>query len=232
MLYLIRHVTKKLFSPKYLLATNTVTSGVLMALGDAIQQERERRAGLLKAASTHAGVVPYQNGVVHMGTRPEWDWARTGKAASTHAGVVPYQNGVVHMGTRPEWDWARTGRMLTIGLLLGPLNHYWYLLLDRVLPGATGRIVAKKVLLDEIIASPIFTTSFFMGVGLLEGNTVGDSFAILRKKFLTVYMMDLMVWPPVQAINFFFVPPQLRVLYVNFFILIWDVFLSFMANKH
>ena len=53
--------------------------------------------------------------------------------------------------------------MLTIGLVLGPLNHYWYHMLDKFLVGATGRIVAKKVLLDELIASPIFTTSFFVG---------------------------------------------------------------------
>ena len=53
--------------------------------------------------------------------------------------------------------------MFTIGLALGPLNHYWYLFLDKILPGATGRIVFKKVILDELIASPVFTTSFFMG---------------------------------------------------------------------
>ena len=48
-----------------------------MAFGDAIQQERERRAGILKAASTHSGVVPYQNGVAHISNK-EWDWNRTG----------------------------------------------------------------------------------------------------------------------------------------------------------
>ena len=50
-----------------------------MALGDAIQQERERRAGMVKAASTHGQITPVcQNGMVHM-ARQEWDWERTGK---------------------------------------------------------------------------------------------------------------------------------------------------------
>ena len=83
MFYFVRHVTKKLFSPKYLIYTNTLTAGTLLALGDAIQQMRERRAaGLLKAkvkaASNDERIVPvHQNGMIHV-TTTEWDWGRTG----------------------------------------------------------------------------------------------------------------------------------------------------------
>ena len=59
-----------------------MTAGTLLALGDAIQQMRERRAGLLKAkvkaASYNEGIVPvYQSGMLQVTPR-EWDWARTG----------------------------------------------------------------------------------------------------------------------------------------------------------
>ena len=74
MLYLVRHVTRKLFSPKYLLLTNTITSGALMALGDGIQQERERRKAVLKAASA----LPHGGGVTQVVALKEWDWKRTG----------------------------------------------------------------------------------------------------------------------------------------------------------
>ena len=46
--------------------------------------------------------------------------------------------------------------MFSIGILLGPFNHGWYTLLDKVLPGQTGKIVVKKILADQIIASPFY----------------------------------------------------------------------------
>ncbi|XP_022097145.1 mpv17-like protein 2 isoform X2 [Acanthaster planci] len=198
----IRTLTKRMFSPKYLLLTNTVSSGVLLSLGDVLQQVNERRIAkkklLLKVSAS---------------------------GSMDHIGQVDGQE------TLPTFNWIRTGRMLTIGIFLGPLNHYWYLALDKFLPGVKGRTVAKKILLDELIASPVMTSTFFVGMGLLEGKTLADSIDVLKKKFLTVYMVDIAVWPPVQAINFFLVPPQLRVIYVNVFILLWDVFLSFMNHN-
>ncbi|XP_033636457.1 mpv17-like protein 2 isoform X2 [Asterias rubens] len=205
MIGIIRHFTRRMFSPKYLLVTNTVSSGLLLSLGDVLQQCNERRIArknvLLKVnAASATGTVD------HIGSD--------------------------NVGTPvPAFNWTRTGRMLTIGILLGPLNHYWYLGLDRFLPGIKGRTIAKKILLDEIIASPVMTSIFFVGMGLLEGKTWAESVNVLKKKFLTVYMVDICVWPPVQAVNFFFVPPNLRVIYVNVFILLWDVFLSFINHN-
>jgi hypothetical protein len=42
---------------------------------------------------------------------------------------------------------------------------------------------------------------------------------------------DCVVWPPLQLINFTFVPLQYRVLYVNVANLFWNTFLSLQANK-
>ena len=59
------------------------------------------------------------------------------------------------------------GHLFTIGLMLGPLLHGWYVLLDRILPAATGVSVAKKVLMDQSIAAPICIVSFFLGENTL-----------------------------------------------------------------
>lgn len=68
-----------------------------------------------------------------------------------------------HIEGRDRLDWARVGHMATLGLCMGPLNHFWYLHLDRLLPGATGKIVLKKVLADQIVMAPICCSVFYVG---------------------------------------------------------------------
>jgi hypothetical protein len=51
-----------------------------------------------------------------------------------------------------------------------------------------------------------------------------------KEVYLTTYIADWVVWPPLQLVNFTFVPLRYQVLYVNVCNLMWNTFLSFMAN--
>lgn len=64
---------------------------------------------------------------------------------------------------RKTTDWWRSSRMTGVGAPIGAMCHYWYILLDRVLPGITGRAVARKVLADQCIFGPICLSTFFIG---------------------------------------------------------------------
>ena len=128
-------------------------------------------------------------------------------------------------------DWSRTGRMLVAGVVLGPINHGWYKFLDHILPLATPSIVARKILLDQVIGSPVMTYVFFTSGGLLEGKSHQDTWDELKQKFLTVYKADWAFWPPVQFVNFYFIQPKFRVLYVSVAALVWSTFLSFAKHK-
>ena len=75
-----------------------------------------------------------------------------------------------HFEGRDSFDWARAGRMATLGLCMGPLNHFWYLNLDRFLPGATGKIVLKKVFADQLVMAPICCSVFYIGRLKCQGN--------------------------------------------------------------
>ena len=52
-----------------------------------------------------------------------------------------------------------------------------------------------------------------------------------RRLFLYTYVADTLFWPPLQAINFSFVPLRYQVLYLNSASLVWNTFLSSMANS-
>ena len=92
----------------------------------------------------------------------------------------------------------------------GPPHHYWYLHLDRLLPGKSGPAVAKKILADQLLAAPFFAVTFVVFAALLEGSSLGEAWAEFCSKFPTIYLFDWFIWPPSQALNFLFVPAQFR----------------------
>lgn len=51
-------------------------------------------------------------------------------------------------------------------MTVGVFCHFWYKFLDSRLPGRTFGVVAKKVLVDQLIASPIVITMFFATLGV------------------------------------------------------------------
>lgn len=117
-------------------------------------------------------------------------------------------------------DWTNVGRYAIIGWAgIGPALFYWYRILDRMVPAATGIAVAKKVFTDQLISSPSCIAMFFIGMGALEGKE--DVFAELKAKFWSTYKMSCCFWLPAQAINFALLPPYTRVAFVGVASFIW-----------
>ena len=136
------------------------------------------------------------------------------------------------------------------GAVMGLEGHVWYAFLDRIIAEATWRNVFKKVLLDQALAAPLYTStyiigtrhtglrpceattrSFHSGSSLLEGRTsFGELKHDFRSNFLPMYLADCAVFIPIQIINFKYVPAYYRVSFMFLIACIFNTFIS--AYKH
>lgn len=125
-----------------------------------------------------------------------------------------------------KYSGKRTAHMALSGATVGVICHYWYQFLDRWLPGRTIRIVVQKVLLDQVICSPIVISVFFLTLGVLENATTEQVMQEIKDKAGRLYAAEWVVWPPAQIINFYWLPRKYRVLYDNTISLGYDVYTS------
>jgi hypothetical protein len=129
-------------------------------------------------------------------------------------------------------------------VIIGPANVFWYRWLDSALftrqlqffslHHTKARRVLGQLLADTVIGSPLFTFIFYCDMTFLEGvtgkrpltNFTGQVEQRLRDRFLPTLLSDWSFWPPVQAVNFWFLPPQFRILWINWTNFVWNIWLS------
>ncbi|XP_011871016.1 PREDICTED: mpv17-like protein 2 [Vollenhovia emeryi] len=194
-------ILRQLFFGKYLLVTNTVSCGLMMAAGDVIQQRREHW-------KKHCSDKYFPSSVMAASPEDEKATAISSTSAYGH-------------------DYMRTRNMMVVGLVQGPFHHWFYTLLDKVLPGRNAKSVLKKTFLDQSVASPTCLAIFFVGLGIMESHKIEEICKELKLKFCETWKVDCCFWPPTQCVNFLFVPLHYRVLYTNAMTMVYDIFLSY-----
>lgn len=125
-----------------------------------------------------------------------------------------------------EYSSIRTRHMATSGVAVGIICHYWYQLLDKYLPGRSMRVVAKKIVLDQLICSPLYISAFFVTLGILEKKEAHEVWEEIKEKAWKLYAAEWTVWPVAQFVNFYWIPTHYRIFYDNVISLGYDVFTS------
>ncbi|KAJ8498664.1 hypothetical protein OPV22_009216 [Ensete ventricosum] len=113
----------------------------------------------------------------------------------------------------------------------GPFGHFFHKLMEKIFEGKKGKgTVAKKVLLEQLTASPWNNILFMAYYGLV---VEGRSFSLVRRKirndYPSVQLTAWKFWPVVGWINYQYMPLQLRVLFQSFVASCWAVFLNLKA---
>ncbi|XP_069461598.1 protein Mpv17 [Ambystoma mexicanum] len=160
-------------------------------------------------------------------------WKMQILTAGTLMGVgdVISQQAVEHKGLR-EHNPVRTMKMMSIGFFfVGPTLGKWYPFLDRIVPGSNKTAAFKKMLLDQIVLCPVFLGCFLSIAGALNGLSppqIGDK---LKRDYKDTLIVNYYIWPAAQILNFYFVPLHHRLAVVQIVAIVWNVYLSWKANK-
>ncbi|KAH8296822.1 hypothetical protein KR054_011752, partial [Drosophila jambulina] len=129
-----------------------------------------------------------------------------------------------------RYDTGRMYRMFVAGALQGPLHHYVYNWMDRVMPVRSMVNIMKKILIDQLVMSPACILIFFYSICYLEGQSMDDTNKELISKFPYVYMLDWMTWPAAQYVNFRYLETKYRVTFVNICTAVYNVLMSYMKH--
>uniref|UniRef100_A0A3Q3ALF2 Mitochondrial inner membrane protein Mpv17 n=1 Tax=Kryptolebias marmoratus TaxID=37003 RepID=A0A3Q3ALF2_KRYMA len=137
------------------------------------------------------------------------------------------RRGLAHHNVR------RTARMMSIGFFfVGPVIGSWYRVLDRLVVGGTKGAAMKKMLVDQLCFAPCFLGAFLCISGALNGLSVEENVAKLRRvRDETQKHRIYLLWPPVQIANFYFIPLHHRLAVVQIVAVAWNSYLTWKANK-
>lgn len=130
-----------------------------------------------------------------------------------------------------SWNKIRTLKLASTGFAVGLVCHYWYLYLDQRYPHTNHLSIFKKIVLNQLIFSPLCIFVFFATLSLVNQSSKSQFLKDIVEKGRNIYIAEWVVWPPASLINFYFIPYKYRVLYDSFASLGFDIYNSYIVHK-
>jgi protein Mpv17 len=128
---------------------------------------------------------------------------------------------------RKNYDPWRTARFFGLTFFyISPILNRWFAVLERV-KGNPKTLALKRVAIDQIFFAPFFSASVIYNLRLLEGYGIKESWNKLLADYWGIYQHSMKFWPCVQIFNFYFLPLNFRVVFVQIAALFWNTFLSY-----
>ncbi|XP_049808053.1 mpv17-like protein isoform X1 [Schistocerca nitens] len=122
--------------------------------------------------------------------------------------------------SRPHYDGPSLLRYAVYGCVIqSNILLFWYRWLDRRFVGTAAATVLKKMLLDQFVLTPPLLVAFYVSMSLMERKK--DLFEECRNKLVPTFKTSCLFWMPAQLVNFMWVPPAARVIYVGSCALVW-----------
>jgi hypothetical protein len=177
---------------KNLLISNTVSTMALLGAGDVFAQCVEykiKTSMTLNAApiqsnlsTTASNIVKQRNQIIK--NNKGINMAKTNETFKSLRNTSFFDH----------FDYNRSVKIALIGTAMGPFGHYWYNLLDKILPSCTLAIISLKVCLDQLISAPLLNVFYIFGSNGLDGKNLEECCEIFNDKFMTIYAVSFNFW--------------------------------------
>lgn len=157
--------------------------------------------------------------------------------------AVGLKSDVKELNTRSSESKLDTKRVMDVAITglvwSGPITHYWYIILEKIYEeiAKTANIQTPaiglfvRLMLDALIFSSVTITGYFTIRSMLEGSGMAGAKKKIETRFFTTLFGAWRFWPIANAVNFWFVPMQFRVLYMNILSLFWTGWLTYINSK-
>ena len=174
------------------------------------------------------------------------DWAFYNNVLQTHpiltkaatSGTVYAIGDIIAQNTEGKdmalLDRGRVTRSLLAGLLAhGPLSHYWYLVsehfFDHVVHLTQWWSVFPKILVDQTVWGPIWTSVYLLLIGAMQGDRPGAIGENIRRSIIPLTLSGLKLWPLAHVVTYGLVPVEDRLLWVDAVEIVWVTILATQA---
>ncbi|KAI0271250.1 hypothetical protein BC834DRAFT_858453 [Gloeopeniophorella convolvens] len=126
-----------------------------------------------------------------------------------------------------QHDLTRTARMSFYGgACLGASVTAWMRFLGKIQFASPVKTALARTGLDQAIMQPTIVGMFFTAMPLLEGEGVAGVKQRVEKAYFPTLVRSWGVYIPAQLVNYFFIPPHLRLPIVGLVTLSWNTYLS------
>ena len=124
----------------------------------------------------------------------------------------------------------------------GFICYHWFRFLDRLFPPHKNTLprVLLKITVNQLVLAPTANGAFF-AFAVARRHDLWDPearrrmwhelFAKFRSDLLRLCVQSTCFWGPAHIINFLYVPPPLRILYVSVSFFVWTVWLSIIGHR-
>lgn len=89
----------------------------------------------------------------------------------------------------------------------GTIPHFFYTTLERLISDEVGHSIAKRLLVERLIYSPLYQAFVIYMIARLEGKTHGSAIKQLERNYWPILQANWKWMSIIQCINLSFVPP-------------------------
>ncbi|KAK9504362.1 hypothetical protein O3M35_010712 [Rhynocoris fuscipes] len=126
---------------------------------------------------------------------------------------------------KQKFDAQRTLRFMSTGLFLGPSIHAWFLVLEK-LYGRSKKVAIYKMVTDQLIFAPTMLATMFTYIKLVNGANKQQLKKSLKEEYPKLLLDNYKIWPAAQFLNFYLIPVQFRVVFLQSLAVFWNAYIS------